>query len=66
MPSAPTFNYYAALEVDSRATHQEITTAFRRLARIHHPDKNPDNQESATEAFQKVRRRFVACRRLMP
>ncbi|KAI1413269.1 DnaJ-domain-containing protein [Hypoxylon sp. FL1857] len=54
MPSAPTFDYYAALEVESTATSQELTASYRRLARIHHPDKNPDNAEAATVIFQKI------------
>ncbi|KAI2472602.1 DnaJ-domain-containing protein [Annulohypoxylon bovei var. microspora] len=54
MPSLPSFDLYATLEVEHTATSSEITTSYRRLALIHHPDKNPGNQEAATEAFQKV------------
>lgn len=31
-------NHYERLQVDRRATDEEIKTAFRKLARIHHPD----------------------------
>ncbi|KAI0103429.1 DnaJ-domain-containing protein [Daldinia grandis] len=54
MPPFPTFNFYATLEVPCTATQQEITAAYRRLALIHHPDKNPENAEAATATFQKI------------
>lgn len=53
-PPAPSFDYYAELEVSKSATLAEITTSYRRLARVHHPDKNPDNPDAATAKFQKV------------
>ena len=54
MPSLSESDYYAELQLGSNATAEEITASYRRLARIHHPDKNPDNLEAATVAFQKV------------
>ncbi|KAK7754356.1 U2-type spliceosomal complex subunit cwc23 [Diatrype stigma] len=54
MPSAPTCDYYAELQVGQNATTEEVTASYRRLARIHHPDKNPGNLEQATAAFQKI------------
>lgn len=54
MPPPPSFDYYAELEVESSASLTEINSAYRRLARIHHPDKNPDNQEEATTIFQRL------------
>lgn len=54
MPSPPSFDYYAELQVESSASLTEINSAYRRLARIHHPDKNPDNQEEATTIFQRL------------
>lgn len=54
MPPPPSFDYYAELQVDRSASSTEITSAYRRLARIHHPDKNPDNQEEATTIFQRL------------
>lgn len=54
MPPPPSFDYYAELQVERSASLTEINSAYRRLARIHHPDKNPDNQEAATTIFQRL------------
>ncbi|KAG8169234.1 hypothetical protein KVR01_001983 [Diaporthe batatas] len=54
MPPPPSFDYYRELQVDRSATLADITSAYRRLARIHHPDKNPDNQQEATAIFQRL------------
>ncbi|EKD20468.1 uncharacterized protein L3040_004244 [Drepanopeziza brunnea f. sp. 'multigermtubi'] len=53
MPLRPTFDLYEALEIDATATKGEIISSYRRLARDHHPDKNPDNAE-ATANMQKI------------
>ncbi|KAH9211399.1 DnaJ domain-containing protein [Leptodontidium sp. 2 PMI_412] len=53
MPSRPDFDLYEALELTSAASATEITSNYRRLAREHHPDKNPDNVE-ATEKMQRI------------
>lgn len=47
-------NYYLVLGVSSDATDSEIKKAYHRLAFTHHPDKNPDNVQSATEKFTEV------------
>ncbi|GLB40594.1 putative dnaJ molecular chaperone homology domain [Lyophyllum shimeji] len=44
-------DYYQLLEVDENATADEIKRSFRRLALIHHPDKNKDDVEGATKRF---------------
>jgi curved DNA-binding protein len=39
-------DYYKTLGVDKNATEKEIKSAFRKLAREHHPDVNPDNPQA--------------------
>ncbi|RYO27104.1 hypothetical protein AA0111_g7450 [Alternaria arborescens] len=39
-PTAPAHDYYVTLEVPPTAPHDEIKASYRRLARLHHPDKN--------------------------
>ncbi|ROW10011.1 hypothetical protein VPNG_06573 [Cytospora leucostoma] len=54
MPSQPTFDYYAELEIERSASPRELTSSYRRLALVHHPDRNPDNKEEATSRFQRL------------
>lgn len=39
------FDYYQILQVKSTATNAEIKAAYRRLAKLFHPDKNPNAEE---------------------
>lgn len=41
------------------ATEEEIKKAYRRQALKWHPDKNPDNQEEATNKFKSVSSAFA-------
>lgn len=43
---------YLLLEIPTHASEQEAKAAFRRLARLYHPDKNPDTD--TTEHFQRL------------
>jgi len=49
-------NYYDALGVQQDATHDLIRKAWRKLALIHHPDKNPD--PANVEFFTKLKRAY--------
>jgi curved DNA-binding protein len=46
-------DYYKILGVGKNASEKEIKRAFRRLAREHHPDLNPDDSE-AEERFKEI------------
>ncbi len=46
-------DYYKILGVDKKATEKEIKAAFRKLARKHHPDMNPNNPR-AEERFKEI------------
>lgn len=46
-------DYYKILGVDKTATADDIKKAYRKLARKHHPDLNPNNAE-AKKLFQQV------------
>ncbi|KAF9267646.1 DnaJ-domain-containing protein [Marasmius fiardii PR-910] len=53
-----TEDYYQLLEVEETATADEIRKSFRRLALIHHPDKNKDDVEGATKRFATLQQAY--------
>lgn len=51
-------DYYEVLEISKSASSEEIKKSYRKMALLHHPDRNPDNPEAedkfkeASEAYQ--------------
>jgi curved DNA-binding protein len=46
-------DYYKILGIAKSATAKDVKTAYRKLARKHHPDLNPDNKD-AKKNFQQI------------
>ncbi|EER01683.1 heat shock protein DnaJ, putative, partial [Perkinsus marinus ATCC 50983] len=51
-------DYYRVLGVDRSAGNQEIKKAYRKQALRWHPDKNPDNRETAEHKFRDIAEAF--------
>ena len=49
---------YATLEVSRSAKKDEIRASYKRLAKVWHPDKNPDDLEQATARFKQIQLAF--------
>ncbi|MBM3315164.1 molecular chaperone DnaJ [candidate division WOR-3 bacterium] len=47
-------DYYEVLGVGKSATQDEVKSAYRRLAKEYHPDRNPDNRAEAEEKFKEL------------
>jgi DnaJ-class molecular chaperone len=62
-------DYYYVLKTKRSATDEEITTAFKKLALLHHPLKNPDSMQIHLDKFHKVceayevlsNRKYILC-----
>ena len=51
-------DYYTILGIERDADEQTIKSAFRRLARVYHPDVNPD-KVGATEKFKEINEAYT-------
>ncbi|OQR72486.1 dnaJsubfamily C member 11-like [Tropilaelaps mercedesae] len=53
-------DYYATLAVSRTATPEEITSAFRKLSRVYHPDKhlNTKDKQDAEVLFNSIRNAY--------
>lgn len=47
-------DYYKILEIDKNADDDDINKAYKRLSKIYHPDKNPNNKSESEENFKKI------------
>ena len=47
-------DYYQILEIGRDATAREIKSAYRKLAKRYHPDKNPEQTAFAEKMFREV------------
>ncbi|MEW6251986.1 MAG: DnaJ domain-containing protein, partial [Planctomycetota bacterium] len=45
---------YGILGVPRSATQDQIKAAYRRLAKQHHPDRNPSNRAAAEQRFKEI------------
>jgi len=53
----PKRDYYEMLGVNRDADEEAIKKAYRRVAMLHHPDRNPDNPE-AEELFKEAKEAY--------
>ena len=51
-------DYYNILGVPEAASYEEVRKAFRCLALLHHPDRNPGNEKQAEEKFKEINEAF--------
>ena len=47
-------DYYDVLGLAKGASPSDVKAAYRRLAKEHHPDRNPDNRAEAEERFKEL------------
>jgi len=55
-------SYYAELEIPPSASAEQVKAAYRRLALLHHPDKNPSGAAASAEKFNRISQAFSVLR----
>ncbi|RNF27663.1 chaperone DNAJ protein [Trypanosoma conorhini] len=58
MSEAPKRCYYEVLEVDRKASLDEIRRAYKQQALMHHPDKNYGNVENTVAVFKEIQNAY--------
>lgn len=53
------FDPYSVLEISHNASDAEIKHAYHKLARLYHPDKNPEDQDQAKQKFQRLEEAYA-------
>lgn len=61
MSRPPPLDHHAVLGLGHSATEGEIRAAYRRLAKVHHPDRNPGDTQ-ALETFRRITESYTALR----
>jgi DnaJ-class molecular chaperone len=51
-------NLYAILGVFEDASADDIKAAYRGLARVYHPDRNPDEEFGSADEFLKIKQAY--------
>ncbi|AAZ10264.1 chaperone protein DNAj, putative [Trypanosoma equiperdum] len=59
MSGPPKQCYYELLQVDRKASSEEIRQAYKKQALIHHPDKNYSNEQSTIEKFKDIQNAYA-------
>ncbi|CAE7346898.1 unnamed protein product [Symbiodinium natans] len=59
-PAVPLSVHFAALGLEQTASATEVRKAYRRLALVYHPDKNPEDPEAAAETFRRLAEAYEA------
>lgn len=59
-PAVPLSVHFAALGLEESASAGEVRKAYRRLALVYHPDKNPEDPEAAADTFRRLAEAYEA------
>ena len=57
-PSSNPKCYYTLLGLTPTATPSDLRSSYRRLALLHHPDKNPGREDESTHSFAQIQHAY--------